>query len=358
MPRIAFLAISQAHQFPHFIPAALALARQGMEVDVLSASKAGLAFVRRYDPERLLRLRLLHTPAFRPDSLFSPPPRWAALALHWHKLNRYDAVVTTETTSEYLKRRTRFSKPLIQIKHGAGDREAGYKHTHRAFDLILVAGEKDRERMIAMGLVAPDRVKVTGYAKFECEAPPARPFGDDPRPLALYNPHFERPVSTWHHHRDEVLGAMAAIRDWTFIVAPHVKLARGRSLGRPPAENVKIDPGSVHSIDMGYTRAARVYIGDASSQVYEFIREPRPCIFLNLDRVAWQGNEFYDHWRLGQVIENVAELGPALARAEEIQPRFEPLQRAALERSIDPSPIPASERQAAAILDFVTAGDL
>lgn len=109
---------------------------------------------------------------------------------------------------------------------------------------------------------------------------------------------------------------------------------------------------------MGYTRAARVYIGDASSQVYEFIREPRPCIFLNLDRVAWQGNEFYDHWRLGQVIENVAELGPALARAEEIQPRFEPLQRAALERSIDPSPIPASERQAAAILDFVTAGDL
>ena len=355
MPRIAFLAISQAHQYLHFIPAALALARTGADVDVLSASKAGLALVRRYDPERLLRLKLLHTPAFRPDGLFSPPPRWMALGLHWRRLNRYDAVVTTETTSEFLKRRPGFTPPLIQIKHGAGDREAGYKHTHRAFDLILVAGEKDRERMVAMGLVAPDRVKVTGYAKFECEAPPARPFGDDPRPLALYNPHFERPVSTWHQHRHEVLGAMAAIRDWTFVVAPHAKLARGRSLGRPPADNIRIDPGSIHSIDMSYTNAADVYIGDASSQVYEFIRRPRPCIFLNLDRVVWEGNEFYDHWRLGQVIEDVSELGPALARAQEMQPRFEPIQRAALDRSIEPAPIRASERQAAAILDFLKA---
>jgi hypothetical protein len=353
MPRIAFLAISQAHQFLHFIPAALALARQGVEVDVLSASRAGLEFVRRFDPEGLLGLRLLRTPSLRADGLFSPPPRRIALVMHWRTLDHYDAVVTTETTSEYLKRRTNFSKPLIQIKHGAGDRAAGYKHTHRAFDLILVAGEKDRQRMIDMKLVAPDRVTVTGYAKFECEAAPARPFGDDPRPLALYNPHFERPVSTWHGHCDEVLDAMAAIPEWTFIIAPHVKLARGRSLGEPPSANIRIDPGSIHSTDMSYTRAAQVYIGDASSQVYEFIRTPRPCIFLNLDRIAWEGNPFYDHWRLGQVIDDIGELRGALVRAEELQPRFEPLQRGALARSIDPSPTPASQRQARAILDFV-----
>jgi hypothetical protein len=55
------------------------------------------------------------------------------------------------------------------------------------------------------------------------------------------------------------------------------------------------------------------------------------------------------------VIERAAELGPAMARAGSLQPRFEPLQRAALAASLDPSPIPASERQARAILDFVRA---
>ena len=55
--------------------------------------------------------------------------------------------------------------------------------------------------------------------------------------------------------------------------------------------------GSVRSIDMTYTDQASVYIGDVSSQVYEFLRRPRPCIFLNFDRTAWQGDENFAHWK-------------------------------------------------------------
>ena len=54
---------------------------------------------------------------------------------------------------------------------------------------------------------------------------------------------------------------------------------------------------------MTYTEAALVYIGDASSQVYEFLRRPRPCIFLNFEQVDWRDRENYSHWHLGQVIE-------------------------------------------------------
>ena len=104
---------------------------------------------------------------------------------------------------------------------------------------------------------------------------------------------------------------------------------------------------------MSYTHAADVYIGDASSQVYEFIREPRPCIFLNLDHRPWRDNPSYAHWHLGQVIEELSELGPALDRAEALQEHYAPIQREALVHSIDESPIPASKRQAAAILDAV-----
>jgi hypothetical protein len=39
---------------------------------------------------------------------------------------------------------------------------------------------------------------------------------------------------------------------------------------------------------MTYTQTADVYIGDASNQVNEFIRTPRPYIFLNPDRIDWR----------------------------------------------------------------------
>ena len=354
MIRIAFLALAEAHQHLHWLPAALRLAAEpGVEVEVLGASRAGLALVASFDPKQTLRLVHLPTPSPRVDGLFSPPPRALAALLHQHRIARHDAIVTTETSSSLLTLLPWFRAPMIHLKHGAGDSEVGYNPKHRRFDLTLVNGAKDRERLIAKGLARPDQVAVVGYAKFELVAPDGLPFGDD-RPLALYNAHAKPPGSSWFAHGPAVVAAMADIPDWRFIVAPHVKLKRGPVV-TSDAPNVSIDLGSMASIDMSYTTAAEVYIGDASSQVYEFLRRPRPCIFLNLDRVAWQGVERFSHWALGQVIEDVAELGPALARAADLQPRFDPLQRAALAHSIDPSPTPASQRQARAILDFVSA---
>ena len=144
---------------------------------------------------------------------------------------------------------------------------------------------------------------------------------------------------------------MGRLRDWEFIVAPHVKLRRGPPM-RSRAPSITIDRGSRRSIDMSYTQAADVYIGDASSQVYEFITRPRPCIFLNFGRVDWQDNKAYAHWQLGQVIEQVDELGPALARAQDVQPGFEQVQLDMAHYSIDPSPLPASVRQAKAVLEY------
>lgn len=354
MIRIAFLAFAEAHQHLHWLPAALRLAAEpGVSVDVLGASRAGLALIARFDPERRLNLIQLATPSHRRDGLFSPPPRALAALLHQARLRRYDAIVTTETSSSVLKRVPWFHVPMIHLKHGAGDSVVGYNTKHRHFDLTLVNGPKDRERLIAKGLAEPETVAVVGYAKFELVAPSLPLFGDG-KPVALYNPHAKPPGSTWFRHGPALVAAMERIAAWNFIVAPHVKLKGGPHVAST-APNVRIDMGSVASIDMSYTQAADVYIGDASSQVYEFLRDPRPCIFLNLEREEWRGVERFSHWALGQVIEEVAELGPALARAAALQPDYEPLQRAAVARSLDSSPSPASERQAQAILRFVTA---
>ena len=352
MIRIAYLALAEAHQHLHWLPGALALAaRPGVEVSVLSASKASLDLIRRFDPKKRLRIRYLPTPSHKRDGLFSPPPRGLVALLYSPLLARFDAVVTTETSSSILKRLPWFGVPMIHLKHGAGDSVVGYNPNHRLYDFTLVNGPKDKARLIEKGLGRDDNIAVVGYAKFELIAPAGRLFADD-RSVALYNPHAKAPGSTWFDHGPAMVRAMEDIPGWNFVVAPHVKLKGGPDVSSD-APNVRIDRGSIRSIDMSYTQGADVYIGDASSQVYEFIRQPRPCIFLNLDHADWRGKEQYTHWQFGQVIDDPSELAGALDRAASLQPQFEPLQRAAFERSLDPTPVPSSMRQADAILAFL-----
>jgi hypothetical protein len=89
-----------------------------------------------------------------------------------------------------------------------------------------------------------------------------------------------------------------------------------------------------------------------SSQIYEFLLHPRPCIFLNLDRRDWRDDEAFAHWRLGQVIDDISALPQALERAAGLQAGFVDAQEAAMSDSIDRSSRLASERQADIILNF------
>jgi hypothetical protein len=350
--QIAFLAISQAHQFLHWLPAALRLAgRQDVRVTVLVSSQAGHDFIKSYDPDEKLRIERLRAPSVRAHGLFTPPARAPVLLLNARDISRYPTIVTTEVTSALLRWVPGFDSTMIHLKHGAGDREGGYNPKHAAFDLTLVNGSKDKQRLIERGLATDGDCHVVGYAKFELVRPLAEPIFADSAPIALYNPHCDKEVGTWARHGREVVEAMERIAGWNFVVAPHVKSRDGRTI-RSGAPNLLIDRGSSRSIDMTYTQAADVYIGDASSQVYEFIRKPRPCIFLNLDRIEWRSNPAYAHWNLGQVIESLDDLPAALARANELQPQFEGSQRAMSAASIDQAEVAASERQAEAILQF------
>jgi len=134
-----------------------------------------------------------------------------------------------------------------------------------------------------------------------------------------------------------VLDFFVENRDYNLIFAPHVVLFKRsqRHQALLPKQyynipNILIDTGSLESADMTYMRAADIYLGDVSSQVYEFLLEPRPCIFLNGHNVAWQNNPYYSHWRLGQVVDDVQTgLRQALEAAFVSHPQFLPQQRAA-----------------------------
>ncbi|WP_420143616.1 glycosyl transferase [Sphingobium sp.] len=351
---IAFLAIAEAQQLYHWLPAALELSRRpDVRVSILSPSDQILALVRSYDPDARLNFVRLRCALPMPDSLFRQPSRLVTLLLNHRTIAEFPILVTTEISSAWLRRLPGFRSRLILIKHGAGDREGGYKKRHADFDLTLVAGEKDRCRMITRGLCAPDAVAIGGYAKFELRADRQRFFADD-KPVLLYNPHFDPALSSWINHGPAVMAALESLTGWNVIVAPHTKLARKVPPITSAAPHIRIDMGSRHSIDMSYTVSADAYLGDVSSQVYEFLIEQRPCIFLNLDHVDGTGDAFA-HWRLGQVIDRADALPAALAQANDLQPSYVAAQKAAMQQSIDLSPIPASRRQADLILNFAKA---
>jgi len=184
------------------------------------------------------------------------------------------------------------------------------------------------------------------------------------RPIVLYTPHFEPEFSSWHRWGHTVLDFFLESHDYNLIFAPHVKLNQRHQkqghdidLGKySSAPHIFCDLGSDKSVDMTYIRSADVYLGDVSSQIYEWIaHKPRPAVFLNAHRVSWKADSSYRCWRYGPVVNATSELAAALQGSRDLE--WLNVQREALPNYIDVQSEPASIRSARAILDIARHND-
>jgi CDP-glycerol glycerophosphotransferase (TagB/SpsB family) len=285
-------------------------------------------------------------------------------------LRSFDALVAPDKTSLVLKRWLGSECPLmINTGHGAGDRAGGYQGL-KDFDYHLLPGRKYEERMMTEGIVDSDHCAVVGYVKFDCMRNTPRPklFSND-RPTVLYAPHFNSKLSSWYDWGEDILDYFVSSSEFNLIFAPHVLLyqrrlhisTEGGLPRRPPdipeaamrADNILVDPGSIASIDMTYTRAADIYIGDVSSMVYEFLIEPRPCIFFNRGKANWRDNENYRFWSTGEVLDSVGDLPAALARTQSDPMHYRTEQESAFSETFDLNDTPSSVRAADAIIGFL-----
>jgi CDP-glycerol glycerophosphotransferase (TagB/SpsB family) len=260
---------------------------------------------------------------------------------------------------------------LIHTRHGAGDRAIGFNPESAGFDLVLVSGPKIRDRLIADAGLKPEQIALVGYPKFDLCAGNrfAGQFPAPERPVVLYNPHPSPKLSSWFKHGAAVLEAFRQQDRYNLIFAPHVmlfersfvvtvdppSLARVRPPGPEYAQEprIHIDSGSAASSDMSYTNRADIYLGDVSSQVYEFLRAPRPCLFLNSHGVDWQGDPNYLHWRAGPVLDSADGLLDAIDAALAAHPDYAPAQQALIDATFSLSERPSAERAADAITAFL-----
>ncbi|GBQ09854.1 hypothetical protein CFR78_08785 [Komagataeibacter rhaeticus] len=334
MSHILFPYLAQPHQEFHSLPIALEMARLDPDVTIHIASLTAerdsrIRNLSRLYPDARVVFDILKMPDWlrRHVQRHGPTPlgKIAVLFLNRNYFNRFQAIVVPERTSLLLRKMGVHHPRLIWTRHGAGDRAIGFAHDAAKFDYILMAGHKVEARLLESGALRPGHYTSGVYAKFDmvrrlhARNAPLFPNG---RPTILYNPHFSLGLSSWPRFGMDILRYFARQTKYNLVFAPHYRLfdtnrARAMKMLAPFTDqpHMIIDPGSDRSVDMTYTMGSDLYLGDVSSQVSEFLIKPRPCLFLNAHHTRWRDDPNYQSWTLGDVLDSVDDLGPALDSA-------------------------------------------
>lgn len=381
MQKICFLFNhDQTHQIAHSLPIALQMAKSGAADVTLAVTNTLVeAEIRRLSGAALEGMKIvpLQTKStvsqilVRALDSLVPARKLLVYRDNLDFFRQFDALVVSEKSSLILKTRYGLKDvKFIHTRHGAGDRAIGFNAESAQFDLILVSGEKIRDRLICDAGVPPEKIRITGYAKFDIVVPEQKPlFPASDRRTILYNPHPSPHLSSWFKFGAEVLEQFYQSDRYNLIFAPHVMLFERpwtitidrlsiASAKKPDpryydAPHMLMDLGSPACTDMTYTNAADLYLGDVSSQVYEFLHRPRPCLFLDAHDTQWQGNPNYRHWTTGPVKTDAKEIIGAVDAAFATQASYNDAQRNALADSFSVTDTAASVRAAAAIIDYL-----
>jgi hypothetical protein len=375
----------QVHQVAHALPTALAMAQAYLQAEIVVATTNDrlTAEVKRLCDRLNVTVPLVQLGLRRPlTKALAATLEWGVpvtkIGIYRDNLDFFrslDALVVAEKTSLLLKTRYGLNDlKIIHTRHGAGDRAIGFNRHSAQFDHVLVSGTKIRQRLIREAGVAPERMSLIGYPKFDLMPDPAPrlPFQDNGRPTVLYNPHPSPHLSSWYAQGRAVLEHFLRDDRYNLIFAPHVMLFHRRfvvtidkfRIDRAgvidqrfrDAPNILVDLGSAASTDMTYTAAADIYLGDVSSQVYEFLYRPRPCLFLDAHATRWAGDPNYAHWQAGEVVTDTEGLGAALDRAVAQHDLYRPVQRALFQRSFELTAERSAVRAARAVMSVL--GDM
>jgi len=369
--RVGFLYFEEIHHIPHFIRIATELSKNDdYIVDILTFNNSHeylFKLITLLDSKNIV-VKQLKRPFLRQiiDNITGrkkPSPIFLYKKYKKLLLN-YDALVFTEKNHKYVyKYRGENKKPyLILVNHGPAGRGYSFQPSVMLFDLTLLPGTFYVNRLKKENLLIPNYA-IVGYSKFDVitkENQNIKLFNNN-KQTVLYNPHFNKINSSWYNHGKQVLEYFYNSEDYNLIFAPHIYLFNRKGFLKPSEinekyfkkDNLHIDLGSINSSNMTYDYNSDIYLGDVSSQVYEFQVKSRPCIFINTERIDWKDNINYRFWQTGDVIESIVELDKTLKNLDYNKEAYLKIQKQFFKENflIDEN-YTASEKGAIAINDF------
>lgn len=330
MKKVAFCCLSHPAHIRHIVPIAVQFAKiNGCKPDVIYTNIPAKKEIERVAGSKINDLKLIKlTP-----SLFKQvsgklksrlyPNIKSVLKKNESFLTKYDALVTPHHNLDFLiKNRERHNLKFICSFHGAGDNAIGFDSRFADYDLLLAPGKGICERLKKEGIAHDNnRVEVVGYPKHETLDDHRIPLFENQNPVFLYNPHYDEKLGSYPLFGKEIFQYFSQHQEFNLIVAPHVKLFGDKGFPKmlnsySKYPNIHMDSGSERSIDGTYTRISDVYIGDISSQVYEFLYFGlKPVLFLNSAAKAdfqWYSDPSFKMWQMGDVINTAKALNKAI----------------------------------------------
>lgn len=369
--RIAFIYLDEIHHLYHFVSVAAELAKTNT-VHILTHPNVDALLFETLEHLNAKNVIVEKRPTL-PFRAFTDKLKKRKLPRkgfwikknHNYILKNFDAVVFTDYIhTKLLKYRGEAVWPkFIKFPHGIAGRNYVFNKKLLDFDLHVIFGEFYKEELQKRNLL--DKHVLVGYPKLDViKNFKKKKFFSNSKKTVLYNPHFTEPQTSWHKYGLNILEFFYNQNDFNLIFAPHLHLFQDNKGGISPeslpekyfkADNIKIDLGSVESVKMTYTRAADIYLGDISSQVYEFILyKPAPCIFINSENIDYKNDVGYRFWKCGQVIETPKDLKKVLTKAYSSFPGYKPIQEKINAENVHTEKAStASERAAKAIEDFL-----
>ncbi len=371
MIKIGYVYFDNIHVIPHFIGSVAELYKDpAVEVDILVPDidhsylyQALDVYEIPHDIVKILPTYLYKRIAYKIQGRRKPSNQYI-FKKHQKKFLSYNVLVFNVFNHVHVKRKNRDKPKFVYLMHGAGDRDYPFtdefKPFVKKFDLVTTAGQKINDLFEKNGPYPHTKFKICGYQKldFVKKIQKNKKLFDNDNPVVLYNPHFKDYLTSFFKYGIEILEFFYQNKDYNLVFAPHMNLftlnAR-KPLDRSiidekyhHADNIIIDFGSTNSVDMTYTYNSDIYLGDVSSQVYEFLLQgPKPAIFINAHNFDWQHNDHFQNWHLGKVIDNIDNLKEILDTREQWQKEFAGKQRQAIAYSFDIDPNKSSSKRVA-----------
>ncbi|KEY46445.1 hypothetical protein, partial [Citrobacter amalonaticus] len=139
----------------------------------------------------------------------------------------------------------------------------------------------------------------------------------------VYNPHWDNGSgqSSWFNFGLEILEYFYKQHDVNLIFAPHISLSSYYDIQLPDkfinCDNIHVDLNSENLVRGTYICYADCYLGDVSSQYFEFVlcKPNIDAVFFNTTNLDWKNSAIYSYWDDGVVIHDVESLGVALESA-------------------------------------------
>ena len=334
--KIGIVFFDEKHIIPHFIgPVKEMFQDPDIDVQILTYQNPDSFLYKSLQENKLPQNIIKELPTYRYRKLLEklksrkiPSPLYLFKKHKNFLLNEYDVLVFNDINHEYLHRYKKNEKPkFVLLMHGAGDREyligKKYEESIAKFDLVTTSGQKVTEFFKKMHL-PHTKIEICGYQKFDLiNLKKPKKFFDNDKPTVLYNPHFSKELSSWYPFGKDILDFFYQQKDYNLIFAPHINLFNKKGFLNPDIidqkyfkdENILIDLGSDHTVNMDYTLSADIYLGDVSSQIYEFLYTSKPAIFINTHKPNWENNPHYRHWKMGPVIKDLSALKALLDKA-------------------------------------------